>query len=107
MFNPVIFVCLFQEKTGCDLINMFNRLLLEQTHKYDRVKHVNGITTRLLMEQLYKYDKVKHVNGITTGLLNMFNSVTFVCLFQGETGSDSNNMFNLFIFVCLFQEETG
>jgi hypothetical protein len=24
MFNPVIFVCLFQEETGCDPINTFN-----------------------------------------------------------------------------------
>jgi hypothetical protein len=38
------------------------RLLLEQAHKYDRVKHVNGITTRLLMEQTHTYDRVKHVN---------------------------------------------
>jgi hypothetical protein len=52
------------------------RLLMEQTHTYDRVKHVNGITTRLLMEQTHKYDRVKHCDPI-----NMFNSVTFVCMF--------------------------
>jgi hypothetical protein len=65
MFNPVIFVCLFQEETGCDPINS---LLLEQTHKYEKVKHVIGITTGLLLEQTHKCDRVKHVNGITTGL---------------------------------------
>jgi hypothetical protein len=57
MFNPVIFVCLFQEET------------VEQIHKCDSVKHVNGITTGLLLEQTNKYDMVKHVNGITTRLL--------------------------------------
>jgi hypothetical protein len=40
MFNPVIY-------------GITTRLLLEQTHKYDRVKHVNGITTRLLLEQTH------------------------------------------------------
>jgi len=63
------------------------RLLLEQAHKCDRVKHVNGIptsllleqhtnvtelnmlmgshTTRILLEQAHKCDRVKNVNGIT------------------------------------------
>ena len=39
--------------------------------------------------------------------INMFNPVTFVCLFQDETGCDPINMFNPVIFVCLFQEEKG
>jgi hypothetical protein len=107
MFNPVIFVFLFQEET---VNGITTRLLLEQTHKYDRVKHVNGIITRLLLEQTNKYDRVKHVNGITTtgcDPINMFNPVIFVCLFHEETGCDPINMFNPVTFVCLFQEETG
>jgi hypothetical protein len=55
MFNPVIFVCLFQEETGCDPINMFNS-----------VRHTNVTELNMLMgsQPVSSWNRHTHMTGL-------------------------------------------